>query len=209
MTGKGPTIWRSPPCSSCMGCINKENSSALRGVRSLERPNVGRIYATPERLAFRFSLCLPPSRNDPLNRAISDRRWPSGLVRVRASPPKPYHQNEGPEYRIENVEHAVRHPPDTMRNAVGDFLCDGCGQDKQKWRPCRKRAPRHNPGEKQDDHPAMHMQQAVRGAGAHAQRPTKRAVEVDQAFHHHHTLKHWMNEPVVTGRSRAPGGRWW
>src|SRR3546814_19268876 len=82
-------------------------------------------------------------------------------------------QDEGPEYRVEDIEDTVGHPPCAVRDAIGGFFRKRRHQNEQKRRPCRERTPGREPGEKQDDPAAMHQQQPVRGARAHAERGHK------------------------------------
>src|SRR3546814_9393395 len=87
---------------------------------------------------------------------------------------------------------------------ISDWSSDVCSSDlfrkrrrqnEQKRRPSRERTPGRDPGEKQDDHAAMHMQQTVRGARAHAERGAQWAVKIDEPFHDR-ALSTRANEPV-------------
>lgn len=84
-----------------------------------------------------------------------------------------------------------------MRHAIGRFFRNCRRQNEQKRRPRRERTPGYDASEKQDDHAAMHMQQTVRGARAHAERGTQRTVKVDHPFHRCALSTEEMNLPDV------------
>src|SRR3546814_3155612 len=55
-------------------------------------------------------------------------------------------QDEGPEYRVEDIEDTVGHPPCAVRDAIGGFFRKRRHQNEQKRRPCRERTPGRDPG---------------------------------------------------------------
>src|SRR3546814_17866067 len=91
-------------------------------------------------------------------------------------------QDEGPEYRVEDIEDTVGHPPCAVRDAIGGFFRKRRHQNEQKRRPCRERTPGRDPCEKQDEHASMTQTQTVRGGRAHAARGAQWAGKIAYPF---------------------------
>src|SRR3546814_5532883 len=54
-------------------------------------------------------------------------------------------QDEGPEYRVEDIDDTVGHPPCAVRDAIGGFFRKRRRQNEQKRRPSRERTPGRDP----------------------------------------------------------------
>lgn len=107
----------------------------------------------------------------------------SRAIWVGAAPAKAHHQYPRPEYRVDNVEHRIGHPPHAVRNPVGDLLQQGCRQNEKNGHPGSERSAGDDPGKDQYRHAAVNMGETVRCPGHACYFAAQRAVKVDNKLH--------------------------
>lgn len=107
----------------------------------------------------------------------------SRAIWVGAAPAKAHHQYPRPEYRVDNIEHRIGHPPHAMRNPVGELLQQGCRQNEKKGHPGSERSSGDDPGKDQYRHAAVNMGETVRCPGHACYFAAERAVKVDNKLH--------------------------
>lgn len=128
-------------------------------------------------LAVRQTLAIQP-------RSTSCRPPPGRVRGVGAAPAQPYHEDEGPEYRIGDIERTVGHAPGTVGDPVSGFLRQCGGKHNEKRCPARKGPPGYNAGGEQDDHTAMHVHERIGWNALAAEKPIIVAIYFDDLLHH-------------------------
>ena len=107
--------------------LREELAKLGEGERRLKGGNPSQLRLGSELPSLRISPSRGERSNDPM---AASGRFPPVIadnclttVWPRPTPPQPDHQDEGPEYRVEDIKGAVGHPPCTVRDAVSRFFC--------------------------------------------------------------------------------------